>query len=226
MVSKTVFKTVGPPKPIYEINSVTKKSGLRLYEVAENKWYPSITTITSHINKDSIIKWRKRVGEKQATKISTAACSRGNKFHSMVECYLKNEPVAFDETNPLATYLFQSSREELNRINNIHLLESCLFSDYLRISGRVDCIAEFDGELSVIDFKTSTKPKKEIWIENYFVQETAYAVMYYERCGIPINKIVTIVAVEDGTIQVFEKNPDHYYDLLRSYIDDFMSTIK
>ena len=86
MVSKTVFKTVGPPKPINEINSVTKKSGLRLYEVAENKWYPSITTITSHRKKDSIIKWRKRVGEKQATKISTAAASRGNKFHSMVEC--------------------------------------------------------------------------------------------------------------------------------------------
>ena len=221
-----MFNLVGPPVPLTEMNAVTKTNGLRLYEVGDGKWYPSVTTVTSHRTKDKIMKWRKRVGEAEANKISGRASSRGNKFHSMVECYLKNEPVAFDETNPLATYLFQSSREELNRINNIHLLESCLFSDYLRISGRVDCIAEFDGELSVIDFKTSTKPKKEMWIENYFVQETAYAVMYYERCGVPINKIVTIVAVEDGTIQVFEKNPDHYYDLLRSYIDDFMSTIK
>jgi len=219
-----MFELVGPPVPLTELNSVTKDSGLRLYEVSEGKWYPSITTVTSHRKKDSIIKWRKRVGEEQANKISGRASARGNKYHSMVECYLKNEEVPKDDENPLATYLFKSSRSTLDRINRIHLLEAPLYSDHLRIAGRVDCIAEFDGELAVIDFKTSTKPKQESWIENYFVQETAYAAMYYERCGVAVEKVVTIIAVEDGSVQVIEKrNLDQLYKLLHEYIHDFNS---
>mgnify|MGYP000034548769 CR=1 FL=1 len=221
-----IFKTVGPPVPLTEMTAVTKPTG-RLYEVKEGKWYPSVTTVTGHRKKDSIIKWRKRVGEEEANKISSRATSRGNKFHSMVECYLNNESVKFDEDSPLASFMFKTAKDTLNRIDNIHLLESPLYSDKLRIAGRVDCIAEFDGELAVIDFKTSTKPKKEKWIENYFVQETAYAVMYYELCGIEVNKIVTLIAVEDGTVQVFEKsNLDTYYHLLIEYIDEFMAMLK
>ena len=170
-----MFKTVGPPVPLTEMNAVTKGDGLRLYEVGDGKWYPSVTTVTSHRKKDSIIKWRKRVGEAEANKISGRASARGNKFHSMVESYLKNETVSFDDKSPLASFLFKTAKETLHRIDNIHLLESPLYSDSLRIAGRVDCIAEYDGELAVIDFKTSTKEKKESWIENYFVQETAYA---------------------------------------------------
>tara|TARA_B100000035_G_scaffold310162_1_gene317501 strand:+ start:990 stop:1658 length:669 start_codon:yes stop_codon:yes gene_type:complete len=222
-----MFVTVGPPVPLTELNSVTKDSGLRLYEVSEGKWYPSITTITSHKKKDSIIKWRKRVGETEANKISGRASARGNKFHSMVESYLKNEGKTKDEKNPIASYLFASAIPTLDRINNIHLLEAPLFSDHLRIAGRVDCIAEFDGELAVIDFKTSTKPKKESWIENYFVQETAYAAMYYERCGVAVEKIVTIIAVEDGTMQVIEKrNLTELYKILHEYIHDFNTSLK
>ena len=102
-----------------------------------------------------------------------------------------------------------------------------LFSDHLRIAGRVDCIAEFDGELAVIDFKTSTKPKQESWIENYFVQEAAYAAMYYERCGVEVQKVVTIIAVEDGTMQVIEKrNLNELYKLLQEYIHDFNTSYR
>tara|TARA_R100000030_G_scaffold17286_1_gene11738 strand:+ start:2082 stop:2684 length:603 start_codon:yes stop_codon:yes gene_type:complete len=200
---------------------------MRLYEVSEGRWYPSITTITSHKKKDSILKWRKRVGEEKANKISSQASNRGNKFHGMVECYLKNEGLPKDETHPLASYLFRSAIETLDRINNIHLLEAPLFSDHLRIAGRVDCIAEFDGELAVIDFKTSTKPKQESWIENYFVQEAAYAAMYYERCGVEVQKVVTIIAVEDGTMQVIEKrNLNELYKLLQEYIHDFNTSYR
>tara|TARA_B100000927_G_C16473142_1_gene472326 strand:- start:226 stop:897 length:672 start_codon:yes stop_codon:yes gene_type:complete len=220
-----MFNLVGPPVPLTEMNAVTKTNGLRLYEVGEGKWYPSVTTVTSHRTKDKIMKWRKRVGEAEANKISGRASSRGNKFHSMVECYLKNETVKFDDKNPLASFLFKTAKDTLKNINNIHLLESPLFSDHLCIAGRVDCVAEYNGELAIIDFKTSTKPKKLNWIENYFVQETAYAVMYYERCGVKVDKIVTLIATEEGGMQVIEKyDLDYYYQLLLEYINDFMQS--
>tara|TARA_B100000287_G_scaffold196016_1_gene185146 strand:- start:7730 stop:8395 length:666 start_codon:yes stop_codon:yes gene_type:complete len=221
-----MFKTVGPPVPLTEMNAVTKDVG-RLYQVSEGKWYPSVTTVTGARKKDGILKWRKKVGEEKANLICNRATARGNKFHSMVECYLKNEEVNFDAKHPLASFLFKSAKDTINRIDNIHLLESPLYSDKLCLAGRVDCIAEFDGELAVIDFKTSTKEKKIEWIENYFVQETAYAAMYYERCGVKVDKIVTLIATEEGMIQVVEKTDlDYYYELLLEYISEFMATLK
>ena len=221
-----MFKTVGPPVPLTEMNAV-QRDGLRLYNVSEGKWYPSVTTVTGHRKKDGILKWRKRVGEKEANRISSLATNRGNRYHSMVECYLKNDPVPFDDTHPLSTFLFKSTKKILDRIDNIHLLESPLYSDSLRVAGRVDCIAEFDGELAVIDFKTATREKKEEWIENYFVQETAYAVMYYERCGVKVDKIVTLIAIEDGATQVIQKyDLDYYHTLLKEYITEFMNLTK
>ena len=113
---------------------------------------------------------------------------------------------------------------EIDRISRVHCLETFLYSHYLGLAGRVDCIAEFDGELAVIDFKTSSKEKQEDWIENYFVQETAYAAMFLERSGIEVKKIVTLIATEEGTTQVFEKyNLDDYLQLLKSYINEFVS---
>ena len=127
------------------------------------------------------------------------------------------------ENNPLSVRMFQSAKTTLDRIDNIHCLETFLYSHYLGLAGRVDCIAEFDGELAVIDFKTSTKEKKEDWVEHYFVQETAYAAMFLELTGIEVKKIVTLIAVEDGSVQVFQKyNLDDYLQLLKSYIEDFV----
>jgi len=221
-----MFNMVGPPVPLTEMKAVTKEKH-RLYEVGEGKWYPSVTTVTGYKKVKDILRWRKRVGEEEANKISGRATARGNKFHSMVECYLKNEEVKYDEKSPLAYFMFKTAKETLNRINNIHLLESPLYSDKLMLAGRVDCIAEFDNTLSVIDFKTSTKVKKEAWIENYFVQETAYAVMYYERCGVKVDKIVTLIAVEDGSMQVIIKDDlNYYYQLLKQYVTDYLKTIK
>lgn len=216
-----MFKFVDLPIQLPELESIDK-DGQRFYPVSEGVEYPSITTVTSFKKAAFFKEWRQRVGAEVADRKTARATGRGTAFHSIVELYLKNESINSDSFDPLPYTLFQVAKPALNRINNIHVLEGALYSDYLRVAGRVDCIAEFDGELAVIDFKTSDKDKKEEWIENYFVQETAYAVMYYERTGLQPKKIVTIIATEEGHCQVIEKrNLDYYFTLLKEYIDAF-----
>lgn len=216
-----MFNFVDLPVQLPEIESIDK-DGQRVYPISEGVQYYSITTITSFQKAAFFKEWRQRVGAEVADRKTARATGRGTAFHSIVEAYLKNEPIDPVTTAPLPYTLFQVAKPALNRINNIHVLEGALYSDYLRVAGRVDCIAEFDGELAVIDFKTSDKEKKEEWIENYFVQETAYAVMFYERTGLQPKKIVTIIATEEGHCQVIEKyNLDYYFTLLKEYIDAF-----
>ena len=202
----------------------TNIDGTRFYKVPSWKWYPSITSVTSFYNRDIFYEWRKRVGDEKAYKITRESTFRGTKYHDLVEHYLRNEDVnKIDNVLPSTKFLFLSSKANLNRINNIHALEKSLYSDYFGLAGRVDCIAEYDGELAVIDFKTSTKIKPEEWIENYFVQETAYACMYYEMTGIPVKKLITIMVAENGECIVYEKrNKDHYIKLLTRYIKKFV----
>ena len=202
------------------------KDGVRFYKLPKtDKYYPSVTSITSFKNAAFFKDWRKKIGEDEANRITARATQRGTAFHSIAEDYINGE-LDLDkylDNNPLSVRMFQSAKDTLNRINNIHCLESFLYSHYLGLAGRVDCIAEFDGELAVIDFKTSTKEKKEEHIENYFVQETAYAAMFLERTGIEVKKIVTLIATEEGSIQIFQKhNLDDYLQLLKSYIEEFV----
>ena len=120
--------------------------------------------------------------------------------------------------------MFHACKPILDRIDNIHAIERTLFSEYLGIAGRVDCIAEFDGELAVIDFKTSEYIKPEEWLENYFVQETFYACAYYEMTGIPVKKLITIMQCPNGENHVFDKrNKDEYIKLLVKYIKKFVT---
>lgn len=216
-----MFKYVDLPVILPEMESIDK-DGERFYPVHGDVQYPSITTVTSFKKAAFFKEWRQRVGPEFADRKTTRSCARGTEYHSIVEAYLKNESINTNTFSPLPFTLFQVSKSTLNRINNIHVLEGALYSDCLGVAGRVDCIAEFDGELAVIDFKTSDKEKKEEWIENYFVQETAYAVMYYERTGFQPKKIVTIIATEEGDCQVIQKyNLDYYFTLLKEYIDAF-----
>ena len=216
-----MFKFVDLPVQLPELESIDK-NGQRYYPISEGLEYPSITTVTSFQKAAFFKEWRQRVGEEVANRKTTRATGRGTAFHSIVESYLKNESVDVHKDKFLPFALFQIAKPILDRISNIHLLEGSLYSNYLRIAGRVDCIAEFDGELAVIDFKTSDKSKKEEWIENYFVQETAYAAMFYELTGIKPVKIVTIIATEEGSCQVIEKyNLDYYLSLLKEYIESF-----
>ena len=220
-----MFKFVDVDLKVSEVEPVSQ-DGVRYYPIpGADKYYPSVTSITSFKNASFFAGWRKKVGEDEANRITNRATQRGTAFHSITEDYIKGE-LNLDkylENNPLSVRMFQSAKDTFNRIDNIHCLETFLYSHYLGLAGRVDCIAEFDGELAVIDFKTSTKEKKEDWVEHYFVQETAYAAMFLERSGIEVKKIVTLIATEEGSIQVFQKyNLDDYLQLLKSYIEEFV----
>jgi hypothetical protein len=199
-------------------------NGKRFYKTPEGLLYPSVTTITSQHGKDKIIEWRKRVGEEEANRISTKASNRGTKVHKICENYLNNEedyartnPAHIHKTMPDSIAMFKSLQPLLDEhVNNIHALEIPLYSHHLKVAGRVDCIAEYDGKLSIIDFKTSGRLKEESWIKGYFMQCSAYAVMYEERTGIPVSQIVIMIAVESEHPQVFIKKRN-------DYIKDFIS---
>jgi genome maintenance exonuclease 1 len=198
--------------------------GIRYYKVPDDEELlklVSITSVTSHKNRQIFVKWRKKIGEEEADKITRQATSRGTDMHTLVEHHLKNENLP--EVQPLSEFLFKISKSTLNRINNIHALEGSLYSKQLGIAGTVDCIAEFDGELAIIDFKTSKKPKPREWIEHYFVQCMAYGCMLYELTGIPVKKLVIIMACENGECVVYEeRDKSKYIKLLTEYIREFV----
>lgn len=182
----------------------------------------SITSVTSFHNKHIFEQWRKKVGEEEANRINKQATSRGTEMHSMVENYLCNIP-ELPETSLISKHLFKIITPELKKINNIYAIESSLYSKQLGIAGTVDCIAEYNGELAVIDFKTSKKEKPRDWIEHYFVQAAAYACMFYELTGIPVKKLVILMACEDGDCVVYEEyDKAKYIKLLSSYIKEFL----
>ena len=169
--------------------------GVRYYSIPDEEELVklvSITSVTSHFNKEIFVNWRKKVGNEEADRITKAATSRGTDMHTLTEYYLKNEDLP--EVQPLSKFLFKVAKFELNKINNIYALEGPLYSRQLGIAGTVDCIAEYDGELAIIDFKTSKKPKPRKWIEHYFVQAMAYGCMLYEMKNISIKKLVIIMA--------------------------------
>lgn len=199
------FDIVGPPAPIQELESRTLDYGRFYKEPERNTWIPSVTTVVSHNTKQGILDWQSRVGFTEAEKIRHASSWRGTKYHNIVEHYLKNELEKVKESTGLPAYLFRASRQTLDRISNIHVIEAPLYSNRLGIAGRVDCIAEFDGSLAIIDFKTTKQLKKEQYLEKFFVQESAYAYMYYERTGVEVDKLVTLSVAEDGSVQVAEK---------------------
>jgi genome maintenance exonuclease 1 len=198
--------------------------GVRYYKVPDNDELiklVSITSVTSHKNRQIFVNWRKKIGEEEADKITRQSTSRGTDMHTLVENYLYNRDLP--EVQPLSDFLFKISKSTLNRINNIHALEGSLYSKQLGIAGTVDCIAEFDGELSIIDFKTSKKPKPREWIEHYFVQCMAYGCMLYELTGIPVKKLVIIMACENGECVVYEeRDKTKYIKLLTEYIREFV----
>jgi len=198
--------------------------GVRYYKVPDEDEFlklVSITSVTSHFNREKFAKWRKKVGEEKANEITRKATSRGTDMHTMTEHYLLNEDLP--EVAPMGDMLFKIAKPTLNKIDKIHSLEGSLYSKELGIAGTVDCIAEYEGELAVIDFKTSKAPKPREWIDGYFVQAAAYACMYYELTGTPVKKLVIIMACEDGECVVYEERDKlKYMRLLVTYITNFL----
>ena len=178
----------------HELNT-SMENGKRFYKTPTGEFYPSVTTVTGILSKKSILAWRQRIGEKKADEITKAATMRGNEVHKLAELYLKNELFSqtslFDEPKSNTYKMFEALSEVLDQnIGIVRAIEAPLYSDHLKVGGRVDLVAEWNNELAVIDFKTSAKPKKEQWIDNYFMQSSAYAQMFEELTEITINKIV------------------------------------
>lgn len=189
----------------------------RKYFTPEGNAYPSITTVLGVLNKEGIIAWRKRVGEEEANKISRQASVRGTAVHKLAEDYLNNEPNWKEGAMPSNLFSFEDIKKIMDkRLDNIWMQEVFLYSDRLKTAGQVDCIAEFDGQLSIIDFKTSRKPKQEEWITSYFIQASFYAAAFYERTGIPIKQGVILITVDHNEPQVFKINT---YDYLEHFLN-------
>jgi len=195
----------------------------RLYYKPENKdkKYISITTITSFYNRKIFIDWRKKIGNEEADKITKASTERGTNLHTLNECYLQNIPLP--KVPEISQRLFDINKPALDKINKIYGIELGLYSDYLGIAGTCDLIAEYEGELSIIDYKTSKKPKPEDWLEHYFVQCCAYAFMLKELVGMEVKKLVIIMSCENGELVVYKKeNLEKYIKLLVKYIKNYV----
>lgn len=196
--------------------------GKRYYISPNGTKLPSITTVLGHFKKEALKKWRERVGHEEANKISNRAAVRGTKLHNLLESYVKNEQIDTKSMMPDLLFSFTDMKKMLTRVNNIHYVESPLYSENLSIAGRTDLIAEFDGIPSIIDFKTSSRVKKETEILDYFLQGTAYALMYEERVGQPINQIVILMSPNNGEDTIaFVKNKEPYVDTLKEKIEQY-----
>ena len=190
----------------------TRETG-RVYVAPDGSSYPSVTTVLSILGEDSIRAWRARVGEEEANKISHRASSRGTAVHSIVERYLRNEDTS--DNLPHIKQSLANLRPILDQsIGKIFGLETALYSRHLGMAGRCDCIAEFDGVPSIIDFKTSRRVKKKEYISSYFAQMSAYAIMFEERTGMPITNTVVIMDVDDNEPLVFKEHRDNWTKLL------------
>ena len=192
--------------------------GHRFYEV-DGKNYPSVTTVLNIRKKEGLTQWRKNVGEGAANWEMARAARRGTATHNLIEQYLKGETPSERSVLPLG--MFKLLKPYIDQINNIHCLETIMYSKKLTIAGQVDCIAEYNGKLSVIDFKTANKERQESWIENYFVQTCAYSMMYEELYGKRIDQLVILIAGEDGSVMAFKKDRKDYEEKLGKSIQAF-----
>ena len=212
------FKFIELDKTLLPNTKGRRIDGHRFYEI-EGKNYPSITTVLNIRKKDGLVEWRKNVGEEVANYEMRRAANRGKATHTLVEQYLKGETPSERGVLPLG--LFKLLKPYVDQINNVHCLETIMYSHKLTIAGQVDCIAEYNGKLSVIDFKTANKERQEGWIDNYFLQTTAYAVMYEEIFGTPIEQIVVLIAGEDGSVACYKKDKKEFMEPLGDAIQNF-----
>ena len=192
----------------------TRETG-RVYIAPDGSRYPSVTTVLGILSEDSIREWRQRVGEEEANKVSHRASNRGTAVHSVIEKYLRNEDTS--DNLPHIKQSLANLRPILDKsIGKIFGLETALYSRHLGMAGRCDCIAEWNGVPSIIDFKTSRRIKKKENIASYFAQASAYDIMFEERTGLAIPNTVIVMDVDDNHPLIFEEHRDNFVELLLS----------
>ena len=192
--------------------------GGRPYQTPDGNAYPSVTTVVGQHKAKHIQEWRNRVGHEQANQISKKASKRGTAVHTLCEDYLKT---GYAKPSLPDVEVFNSIKPFLDKINNIHCLETQLYSHHLKVAGTVDCIAEYEGKLHVIDFKTASKPKQRDWIHDYFMQTSAYAVMFEELTGIPVGRLLIIMGVDDHDPLIFQEKRNDWIFKFRELRDQF-----
>lgn len=200
------------------------------YKTENGEIYPSITTLLRILTKDGIDIWRYKIGEEEANRISKESAEVGTALHKIIENFLKNEKIINYNAKDFAIdphELFTNIKPALACIDNIYALETGLYSNEMGVAGTVDCIAEFDGELSIIDFKNSRKPKTKSRMKNYFIQGSAYSKMAHECAGLDIKQTVIIIANWDGSCTATKVNTaDYMKDLwgLIAYYNENLNT--
>ena len=217
-----MFEFVKLPELDFDMKAVTTDSG-RVYLTPSGKKYPSVTTILSPYGKKALFEWRQRVGAEEANRVAAKASRRGTALHTVCEKYLLNEMSSMKLASmiPTTKELFFKIKPHIDtNIGKVYALEQALYSDVLGVAGRVDCIAEWNGKLSIIDFKSSSKQKNKDNIGNYFMQCTAYAEMFGELTGQSIEQIVVLIGTEEGPGQVFVENKQNYLNPLKEYISN------
>jgi len=226
MKNRIQFKHQSLDVKLPTLNKVDSDRG-RLYVAPNGKKLPSVTTVLGWFKKDSLIEWRKKVGEEEANRISSKAARRGLRLHKVCENFLNNEEDFFGENTDIGTIdLFNNIRPFLEEnVTDIHALETPLYSEHLGVAGTVDCIAKWNGKLSVIDFKTANKAKREDWIHDYFMQCACYAVMFEERTGIPVSQLVVLIAVDSDAPQVFIKKRNDWIEAAKTVIADYNAIV-
>ncbi len=216
---KTFTHVPAPALPV--ISSVDTPKG-RLYTLPSGLQVPSVTTVLGHFSKKHITEWQNKVGIEEAAAITRRAGVRGTKFHTMMEKYLSNDKTLFEGVMPDMRQAFRDCMRILNLVDNILYMEKALYSEVLGVAGRSDVIADFANVLSIIDFKTSLKKKKEEWITHYFEQATCYSLMLEERTGIVAEQIVIIISVDgEEHPQVFVRDRNVYIDGLLDKIETY-----
>ena len=201
------------PLPIdWTLEQKTDENGKRFYSTPSGAVYPSVTTVVGWEKNEFFAKWRAENPQE-----SQRVTRRGTNFHKLMEDWLSTGTLA--QTHE--TYLAMQLKPYLKHFGRIYGQEVPLWSDLLGLAGRTDCISEYRGKMSVVDFKGSTKAKRIDDIENYFLQATAYAIMWQERTGIPINQIVILISCEDGIVQEVIRNTNDYVPQLKASIDKF-----
>ena len=194
----------------------------RVYFTEDSKKYPSITTVLSILSRAGIAAWRRRVGDEEADRISRIATTRGSAVHQIVEDYIDNKPDYDAGYFPNILENFLDIKGIIDkRLGKVYAQEQPLYSHHLGVAGRVDCVAEFDGQLSIIDFKTSKKRKTRSHCYNYFMQEAAYAIMWEERTGMPITQLVTVMSVDNDHPLVFVEHRDDWTEKLNATIEQY-----
>ena len=198
-------------------------NGVRYYDTPDGTLI-SITSLLKNFTPEGILEWRKAVGEDVANEVMRAAADRGSKVHKIIENCLSNksENDLVGNYGELAARMFSQMVPALDKIDRIRALEKGLYSTRFGIAGRVDCIAEYDKELTVIDFKTSTR-KRDERNETHLVQASFYSLAWEERTGEKVNQIAILTTTEDGELDVYRDDPSNHVDRLEEMIEEYKS---